>query len=126
MSIEVEIVKQEPTPYDEAVFTTLDVDDTAYTYYKPKVDFQFLITGILAFADRDVNDQSDTVISIYESLGEGSGVPTKILLQFGMGKLTNLSLVPLNLLISSGVYVNAQTSDDDIHMTIMGHYIPKV
>ena len=30
----------------------------------------------------------------------------------------------LNIAVAIGKYVNAKTSDDDIHMTITGYYIP--
>ena len=37
-----------------------------------------------------------------------------------------LVLTGLNLLVNGGKYVNGKTSDDDIHMTIMGYYIPEL
>ena len=35
-------------------------------------------------------------------------------------------LFPLNILVAPGKYVNAKTTDDDIHMTIMGYYISEL
>ena len=31
---------------------------------------------------------------------------------------------PLNILVAEGRFINGKTSDDDIHMTITGHFIP--
>ena len=44
-------------------------------------------------------------------------------MQFGMGSLTSLAIVPLNILVNKGVWLNAKTGDDDVHMTIMGYYV---
>lgn len=111
--------------YDETEFKTLDVVDAAYNFYAPKVKHNFIITGILAFADKDISDANDTVITIYEGASAETTTVKKTLLQFGMGKLTTLPFVPLNIKVNPGVWVNAKTGDDDIHMTIMGYYIPE-
>jgi len=115
-----------PISYDESSFNTLDATATAYNFYVPKVGQQFIITAVLAFADKDVADNTDTIVTVYEATAPDTATESKVLFQFGMGKLTVLSLTPLNLLINEGVYINAKTGDDDIHMTIMGYYIPKL
>jgi hypothetical protein len=112
-----------PLSYDVTEFNTLDVINTAYNYFKPLAGKQFVITTIVVFADKDIANNSATEIVIYEADAPDTTTPTKILLQFGMGQLTTLPIVPLNLLINKGKFVNAKTNDDDIHMTIMGYYI---
>lgn len=115
-----------PFAYDETVFNTLDVAGTAYKFYDPKPGQQFVITGVLAFADKDVADNSDTEIVVYEATSDSTATVDKTLLQFGMGKLTSIPILPLNILVNEGLFVNAKTGDDDIHMTIMGYYIPRI
>lgn len=109
--------------FDETKFNELGVDDQVYNFYEPRVHEQFIITGILVFADKDVADNTDTVIIIYEASSASSSTVDKTLLQFGMGQLTVLSIVPLQLLINEGKFINAKASDTDIHMNIIGHYV---
>ena len=47
-----------------------------------------------------------------------------VILQFGMARLSVLPLVPLNLVIAEGAYLNAKTDDNTINMTIFGYYVP--
>ena len=112
--------------YDDAVFNTLDTDAQGYTFYGPKDGKQFVLTGVIAFADKEVSDNTDTDITIYESDGDGSATENKILLKFGMGRLTSISILPLNVITNLGKWVNAKTTDDDVHMTILGYYIDKI
>jgi len=115
-----------PFDYDDVVFNTLDVIDTAYHFFPPIPRKQFIIRYVIVFADKDVADNTDTVIEIYEADSTTSTTVDKTLLKFGMGKLTVLPLPGLNGKVNIGKFVNAKTGDDDIHMTIMGHYIPQV
>lgn len=112
-----------PAQFDETSSNTMAVDDQAYSFYEPSPHDAFVITGVLAFASKDVNDTTDTIITIYEASEKDSIVIDKTLLAFGMGKLTNLQLAPLNLLVNPGVYINAKTDDNTINMTIMGYKI---
>ena len=50
----------------------------------------------------------------------------KVLIQFVVTQSTVVPVTGLNLVVSAGVYVNAKTSDDDVHMTITGYYITEL
>jgi len=115
-----------PLHYSDTKFNTLDVAGTASNFYGPEPKKQFVITAILAFADKDVNDTTDTIITIYEANSPTSATADKVLLQFGMGKLTVISATPLSILVNAGVFINAKTGDDDIHLNIMGFYIDEL
>ena len=112
--------------YDLTSFNELDVVNTGYNFYKPITGKQFVITGILCFADRDISDASDTVITIYEATNAETATSSKILLQFGMGRLTLLPFPTVRILVNPKVWINAKTDDDDIHLNIIGHYINTV
>jgi|TARA_Y100000296_G_scaffold87229_1_gene130769 hypothetical protein len=112
--------------FDLTQFNTLDTIDTAYNFYAPKVGRQFLITGFLCFADKDISDASDTVVEIYEATASDSTTVSKCLFQFGMGKLTVLPYPNIRVLVNPGVWINAKTGDDDIHLNIIGHYITTI
>ena len=115
-----------PFDYDETKFQELGTANTAVNFYTAKAGEQFVITGVVAFADKDVGDNTDTNIIIYEAVDSATATIAKILIQFGMGKLTSISITPLNILVNEGLFVNAKCDDADIHMTVMGYFIPKI
>jgi len=114
-----------PLAYDETEFRELAEDDTAYNFYAPKPDHQFVITGFSMKADRDVSTTVDAEVIIYEATSTSEATVSKVLFQEAMvrGERTSLST---HILVNAGVWINAKTSDDDIHMTIMGYYIPEL
>lgn len=113
-----------PFAYDETQFIELAANDTAYNFYKPKVGEQFVITGLRAKADRQVSNTVDADVVIYEASSSTTLTVDKILHQEAMIRGDSVTLNPTNILVNAGKYVNAKTTDDDIHMTIMGYYIP--
>lgn len=113
-----------PYAYDETEFRELAVDDTAYNFYVPKSGKQFIITGIRAKADRQVSPTSDADVVIYEASAPDTTVVDRVLYREAMVQGESVTLVPTNILVNTGVWINAKTSDDDIHMTIFGYYIP--
>ncbi len=113
-----------PLAYDETEFRELAVADTAYNFYVPRSGKQFIITGIRAKADRQVSPTSDADVVIYEAAAPDTTTVSKVLYREAMVQGEFATLLPLNILVNTGVWVNAKTSDDDIHMTIFGYYIP--
>jgi len=112
-----------PLAYDETVFNEMSLTNTAYNYYEPKSKSQFVIKSIVVFANKDINDATDTNIEIYEATSDSETDVSKTLLKFGMAKLSVLPIVPLNILVTEGVWVNAKTDDNNILLTITGNFI---
>lgn len=112
--------------YDETAFVELAEPATAYSFYKPVSGRQFVITGIRAKADRQVSTTVDADVIVYEASAEDATTIDKVLYQEAMVRGESATLIPLNILVRAGKYVNAKTSDDDIHMTIMGYYVKQV
>lgn len=115
-----------PYAYDLTVFNELAEPDTAYNFYEPKQDQQFVITGFVAKADKQVSSTVDADVVIYEAEDADATTVTNTLFQVAMVEGDLVVVSPLNILVTEGVYVNGKTTDDDIHMTIMGYYIPKL
>lgn len=109
--------------YDETVFKELAEDDTAYNFYKPQSGRQVVITGVLFRADKQVSSTVDATVVIYEASTDASTIVDKILIQFAVVQGDIITATGLNLLVNAGKFVNAKTTDDDIHMTIMGYFI---
>lgn len=115
-----------PFAYDEVVFKELDEPDTAYNFYKPVSGQQFVITGIRAKADRQVSTTVDADVVIYEAGSASTTTVDKVLHQEAMIRAESVTLLPMNVLVAAGKFVNAKTTDDDIYMTILGYYVPVV
>ena len=112
--------------YDDTIFNVLDVDDTAYNFYPPRGNRQFVITGIYAVADKQVSASASASVVIYEATSITDTVASRVLLQTAMVQDQVQLFAPLNILVNRGTFVNAKTTDDDVHMTITGYYIPAV
>lgn len=115
-----------PLDYDETKFVELAVDDTAYNFYAPKPNMQFIITGIRAKADRQVDNVTDATVIVYEAESVDTTTVSKTLHQEAMIRGESFTLLPLHIKVNPGKWINAKTTDDDIHMTIMGYYIPEL
>ena len=113
-----------PYAYDKTEYKELAAPNTAYNFYVPESGQQFIITGIRAKADRQVSPTSDADVVIYEAAAPDTTTVSKVLYQEAMVQGEAITLVPTNILVNTGVWVNAKTTDDDIHMTIFGYYIP--
>ncbi len=113
-----------PFAYDLVVAKTLETDNVAVTFYEPRVDNQFVVTGILLTADSNVTGSA--LIDIFETAAEGSGTIDKAILHVEILKNGNRDITGLNILVTEGKHINAKTDDDDVFVTIMGYYIPSV
>ncbi len=112
-----------PFAYDDTVFRELAEPDTAYNFYPPKAGQQFVITGVLFRADKQVSSTVDATVVIYEATTAATTTVSKVLIQFAVVQGDIINPTALNLLVNEGRYVNAKTDDDDIHMTILGSYV---
>lgn len=115
-----------PLAYDDTVFLELAEPSTAYNFYGPKQGQQFVMTGIVAKADRDVSNTVDAIVVLYESTGPKVTDIFKTLFQGAMVRGEQVILLPLNILVSEGKYLNGKTTDDDIHVSVMGYYIQAI
>lgn len=110
--------------YDETKFVELAEPNTAYNFYKPKARKAFVITGIIATGDKQIGANADATVVVYEAITDATTAVSKELLTFVITQSTVVPLVPLNIFVNKGLFINAKTDDDDVHMNIMGYYIP--
>ncbi len=114
-----------PLSYEQTSFQNMSTTN-AYNFYGPVSKQQFIVTSVIVFADRSVNDANSTIITIYEASSATSTTVDKVILQFGMGKLTALPIVPVRLEVTGGKYLNAKTDDNNILLNIVGYYVDRV
>ncbi len=110
-------------PYDLATFNELGTVDTAYNFFGPRGREQFVITGFLMYGDKQVNSSTNATVTIYESSQKDSTTEDRVLVQVEVGQNQSIPFPNIRILCNKGVYLNAKTDDDDIHMTIFGHYV---
>jgi len=113
-----------PYAYDLSSFNELDTDNVPKNFYKPEPHKRFVVTGIIATADKEVGANDDATITVYEASSTTSTVQDKIILEFVLTQSTVVSLLPLNIIVSEGKFVNGVTDKDDVHMNVMGYFVP--
>jgi hypothetical protein len=112
-----------PYAFSTASTQTMDVAATSYTFWPPESGKRFVVTDVLVYANRNVG-VNDATVEIYESTdGPATGTVSKELLTFEIASKTGRDLVGLNLIITEGSWINAETDDDDVFLTIMGYYV---
>ena len=112
-----------PFSYDEVMSEVLISSGVAYNFFKPKTKARFVLTIVLAAADRNIG-ASGVLIEVYESSAEDSLVIDKSIMNIDLLKNTNRDVVGLNLLITEGKYLNVKCDDTDVSVTLMGYYVP--
>lgn len=112
-----------PIRPDSVVFKELGEPNTAYNFFPPIQGKGILLTGITAKADKQVSSTVDATVIIYAATSDTSTTPEVIIYQDVMVEGDRIQLTDLNLLIAEGYYINAKTTDDDIHMNIFCRYV---
>lgn len=102
-------------------FNELDTVNQAYNYYLPLAGSRFILTGVVATADKDV--VGDATIIIYEADSPESTTVAKVLFQFVLLKNQPLVIPNFQIKVNPNVWINGKTDDDDIHMSVIGHYV---
>jgi hypothetical protein len=110
-------------PFDLSVFNELDLVNTAYNFFGPRGRQQFVISGFLMYGDKQVSGATNATVIIYESDQPDSTTTDRVLVQVEVGQNQSIPFPSIRILANRGVYINAKTDDDDIHMTIFGHYV---
>ena len=110
-------------PFDLAVFNELDIANQDYNFYGPKGQQQFVMTGFLMFGDKQVSSTTNATVIIYEASAPDSATVDRVLIKVEVGQNQAVPFPSIRVLANRGVYINAKTDDDDIHVTILGHYV---
>lgn len=111
-----------PIHYSDSKFVSLAVDDQGYTFFEPKAGCKFVITDIIAIADRNVT--TDCVINIYEADDLDSATIGKSIFQLDMLKNATVIMNGLNIITSDyGKFINGKTDDNNGLVTISGYHI---
>lgn len=110
-------------PFNLIEFKELAEDDTAYNFYPPRQFQQFVVTRIFAYGDKEVAANANATVEVYEATSASTITVSRIIMQFEIGQNEFHAFDTLALLVNTNRFINAKTSDDDVHMNILGYYI---
>ena len=113
--------------FDFNVSTQAEIgeDNVAVNFLIPRAGFRFLIDCIVMFGDRQVGANTNATVEIYESTNTTSRVVSRSIYRDEIAQTDRFQLCGMNLEVREGFFINGVTNDDDIHVNILGHFIPK-
>lgn len=118
------------TPRGGVVTEPLDVNipqfnslsPTPSNFFFPRVEAQFLITGIIATRQKG-GGSTGAEITIYEADSPNAAIGAgDILLIVTVPATTTLPILNLNLLVSEGRWLNAASDVTSTTLTVLGYY----
>jgi hypothetical protein len=111
-----------PIEYSTPKFVSLASDNVGYTFFEPKDGKKFVITDVIAIADRNVT--TSCIIDIYEADDLDSATIGTSIFQLDLLKNDKIVMTGLNIITSAeGIFINGKTDDNNGLVTISGYYI---
>ena len=104
---------------------TLAVDDTPANIVFARGNEGFCITGILLRANKNVSATVDAIVTIYTATSATAAKEAAVdtLFSLQVGKSESVTLTPILIESGEGLYINGETSDDDVSVVILGYYV---
>ena len=112
-----------PPSFNLAVSKELGTADTAVNFYEPRGGKQFIVTHIYAYGDKQVSSVTNATVDVYEATNDSTATIDRTIFQFEIGQNEFQPRSDLNLLVNKDRFINAKTSDDDVHVQILGFFI---
>lgn len=109
--------------YDQTFQDSMALTNTAYNLVVPKAGKQFIITGIVINADKNVSATDGAVVEVYEATTSDTTTVTKTILTLNIGKNSTIPLTGILIQTTKGVYLNAKTDDATVNITLLGYYL---
>lgn len=101
----------------------LDVINTPFNFFRAKEEEKFVVTDIIINADNFVSINGADV-TIYEANSVTSLTILKTIIQIDIGRSQTVPITGLQLDVSAGVFINAQTDSTNVNLTIAGYFVP--
>ena len=109
--------------YDQTFQDSMTSINTAYSLVVPKAAKQFIITGIVINADKNVSATDGAVVEVYEATDATTTTATKTILTLNIGKNSTIPLTGILIQTTRGTFLNAKTDDATVNITLLGYYI---
>lgn len=104
---------------------TLGTDDTAVNIVPAKADHVFCMTGLLLTANQNVSNTTSATVRIYTADAADTAVGSALttLFTIPLGRNDTRDITGILVEASEGKWINGETSDDDIFVTVLGYYL---
>jgi hypothetical protein len=104
---------------------TLGENDTAVNVVPAKADHIFYMTGILLTANQNVSNTVSATISVYTADSETTAVGSALttILSIPLQRNDTRDITGILVEAEEGKWINAETTDDDVFVTILGYYV---
>jgi hypothetical protein len=110
-----------PPAHSTPASQTMDSDNTAVNFFKPKPGKQLIITSIVLVADRQVG-VNDATVQIYGATEDNSTTVTQAILNVDIAKNSSLALTGLDWEVNEGLFLNGVSDDSIVGATVAGYY----
>tara|TARA_S200002703_G_scaffold60869_1_gene52742 strand:- start:225 stop:662 length:438 start_codon:yes stop_codon:yes gene_type:complete len=110
--------------YSSSSSVNVDVVNTAYNMVPPRHQQEhIIITGIVLTANKNVGTSDARVILYCNGEGPTSRTQEIVLVETEIAKNDTFTLNPVAIEILPGKWVNVETDDDDIFVTLLYYYV---
>lgn len=110
--------------YSQASSVNADVIDTAYNLVSPRHQQEHvIITGIVLTANKNVGTTDARVVLYSNGEGPDSRTQELVLVETEIAKNDTFTLNPVSIEIQPGKWVNVETDDDDVFVTLLYYYV---
>ena len=109
--------------YDSTFNAAMTSINTAYNLVTPKSGFQFIVTGVVLNADKNVSATDGAIAELYEATSDTTTTASKTLLTLNIGKNTTVPLTGILIQTTKGLFINAKTDDATVNITLLGYYL---
>lgn len=113
-----------PAEFNTTKFQEMGTVDTAFNFVVPRADKQIVITGMSITTDKDVGVNGATIVVYENEVGEDDRTQTRVIYKTQLLKNTSIHIPDMNLVAEAGRWINAETDDDDVFMTLFFYYVP--
>lgn len=112
-----------PIDYSVPVEDTIDLIDTAFNFISPVADKSIVITDILLNTTRN-SPVNGSVVQVYEADSATSISVLQQILKSDLTRQQTRDVIGLNLIVPEGRWVNVQSDELGIEVTLMFYRVP--
>ncbi len=106
--------------HDKTFNAKMTAANTAYNLLEPKTSKKFVITGLFIKAQFSVSNSVAATIIVYEAGSRTSLTVVETIINLGLIRDDIASIFPINILVNTGVWVNAKTDDPTVDVVLFG------
>lgn len=104
------------------VFKQINIVDTAFNFFEAVGGMRFLITSVVINATRSTS-VNGSLVEIYEANSATSTVVVKDLLTIDIARSATVPILPLQLDVAPGAFINGKAGSVDVNVTIAGYFL---